>query len=82
MDTFPSLKAAVGSDKIEMELCIEYTDGPGGMLAYAQASFHAQGKPFNMQITVDSSDFSDASIQDGSPDLGALKSTIAHELMH
>lgn len=82
MDSFPSLKAAVGSDKIEMELCIEYTDGPGGMMAYAKASFHAQGKPFNMQIIVDSSDFSDESIKDGSPDQAALKSTIAHELMH
>lgn len=82
MDAFPSLKAAVGSDQIEMELCIEYTDGPGGMMAYAQASFHAQGKPFNMQIIVDSSDFSDDSIQSGSPDHAALKSTIAHGLMH
>lgn len=82
MDSFPSLKAAVGSDKVEMELCIEYTDGPGGMMAYAQASFHAQGKPFNMQIIVDAADFSDESVQDGSPDQAALKSTIAHELMH
>lgn len=82
MDAFPSLRAAVGSDQIGMELCIEYTDGPGGMMAYAKASFHAQGKPFNMQIVVDSADFSDESIQSQSPDHAALKSTIAHELMH
>ena len=35
-----------------------------------------------MQIVVDTADFSDASIQSGSPDEDALKSTIAHELMH
>lgn len=82
LDAFPTLKAEVGSDKIEMELCIEYMDGPSGMMAYAKASFYSQGKPFNMQITVDAADFSDASIQSGSPDESALKSTIAHELMH
>ena len=48
-----------------MELCIEYVDGPSGMMAYAKASFYPQGKPFNMQITVDAADFSDASIQIG-----------------
>ena len=82
LDAFPTLKNEVGQDKIEMELCIEYVDGPSGMMAYAKASFYPQGKPFNMQITVDAADFSDASIQSGSPDEPALKSTIAHELMH
>lgn len=82
LDTFPVLKHEVGSDKIEMELCIEYVDGPYGMMAYAKASFRPDGKPFNMQITVDTADFSDESIQDGSPGQAALQSTIAHELMH
>ncbi len=82
LDSFPTLKNNIGTDKIDMELNIEYVDGGGGMMAYAQASFRADGRPFNMQITIDSSDFSDASIQDGSPDQAALKSTIAHELMH
>lgn len=82
MKTFPSLERNVGSDKIEMDLRIEYVDGPYGMLAYAQASFYPQGRPVQMQITVDTADFSDESIKDGSPEQATLKSTIAHELMH
>lgn len=82
LDSFDSLKSDIGSDKIEMELRIEYVDGESGMLAYAQASFRGSGRPFNMKITVDSSDFSDESIVAGSPAESALKSTIAHELMH
>lgn len=82
LDAFPALKADIGSEKINMELRIEYIDGPSGMMAYAQASFYPQGRPFNMKITVDTGDFSDASIQDGNPLNAALKSTISHELMH
>lgn len=82
LNAFPELKNNIGTDKIDMELRVEYVDGAGGMMAYAQASFYAQGKPFNMKITVDTGDFSDASITNGSPDEEALKSTIAHELMH
>ena len=65
-----------------MELRIEYIDGGYGTLAYAQASFGPTGRPFNMKITVDTADFSDESLKDGSPAQEALKSTIAHELMH
>lgn len=82
LDTFRSLKTDIGSEKIEMELCVEYIDGPNGMAAYAKASFYPQGRPIKMQMVVDTADFSDASIQPGSPDEAALKSTIAHELMH
>ncbi len=82
LDAFPSLKANIGGEKIEMDLRIEYIDGGYGTLAYAQASFRADGRPFNMNITVDTADFSDESIKDGSPAQDALKSTIAHELMH
>lgn len=82
LNTFSSLKGAVSSDKIGMELRLEYIDGKSNTLAYAQASFYANGKPVNMQIKVDISDFSDQSIQSGSPDVERLESTIAHELMH
>lgn len=82
LDTFSSLSNNIGNEKIEMELCVEYIDGPNGMAAYAKASFYPQGRPINMQMVVDTADFSDASIQPGSPDEAALKSTIAHELMH
>lgn len=79
LDAFPSLKTAVGSDKIGMELHIGNIDGKGGILAYAQFSFYQTGKAGNMLIRVDSSDFSDASI---TSDAEKLQSTIAHELMH
>lgn len=82
LDTFASLNDNIGNEKIEMELCVEYIDGPNGMAAYAQASFYPNGRPIKMQMIVDTADFSDASIQPGSPDEAALKSTIAHELMH
>ncbi len=82
LDAFPALKTNLGSEKVDMELCIEYVDGPYGMMAYAKASFRSNGRPFNMQITVDAADFSDESIKDGHPDQAALQSTIAHELMH
>ena len=81
-DAFPSLKSAVGTDKIGMELHVGSIDGSGGMLAYAQFSFYSQGKPFKMMIKVDSADFSNDSIKDGSADVSKLESTIAHELMH
>lgn len=74
---FPSLNAAVGTDKIGMELHIGNIDGSGRMLAYAQFSFYQTGKAGNMLIKIDSSDFADTSI--GSQ---KLESTIAHELMH
>ncbi len=79
---FPALKNEVGSDKIGMELHVRNIDGRDGMLAYAQFSFYKDGRPFGMQIRVDAADFSDASIEDGSPDAAKLESTIAHELMH
>ncbi len=77
LSAFPSLNAAVGTDKIGMELKIENIDGTGNILAYAQFSFYQTGKAGNMLIKVDSSDFSDASV-----DSEKLESTIAHELMH
>ena len=79
LDAFPTLNTAIGTDQIGMELHIGNIDGRGGMLAYAQFSFYATGKPGNMLIKVDSSDFSDTSI---TTDAQKLESTIAHELMH
>ncbi len=82
LDAFPSLKTAVGQDTIDMKLQIDYIDGSSGTLAYAQFACYPTGKPINMLIKVDSADFSDASIENGSPAVEVLKSTIAHELMH
>lgn len=77
LTAFPSLQSAIGTDKVGMELHIGNIDGSGKILAYAQFSFYQTGKAGNMLIRLDSSDFSDASI-----DTPKLESTIAHELMH
>ena len=82
MDTFPSLKNAMGSDTINMTLDISNIDGPWGTLAYAQCSFYGTGDPFSFLIKVDKSDFDDADAQGTGPRAEMLESTIAHELMH
>lgn len=80
---FTPLQNAMGTDQVAMELRIEYIDGSYGTMAYAKASFQANGKPFNMQIVVDAADFSDDSVKVvGSAEEGMLVSTIAHEMMH
>lgn len=82
LDAFPSLKAAVGSDSIEMALDISYLDGPSNTLAYAQCAFYGTGEPFSFLIKVDSADFSDADAEGTGARAEMLESTIAHELMH
>lgn len=77
LGSFDSLKQAIGSDKVGMEIHIGNIDGNGKILAYAQFSFRQTGKAGNMLLRIDSSDFSDASV-----DTPKLESTIAHELMH
>ena len=82
LNTFSSLKSAVGSDSIDMALDISYLDGPSNTLAYAQCSFYGTGKPFSFLIKVDSSDFSDEDALGTGANAEMLESTIAHELMH
>ncbi len=80
LDKFPSLLDALDGDTVGMELKIGNIDGSGGMLAYAKFSFRATGKAGNMLIMLDSSDFSDASINGAAEK--TLESTLAHEIMH
>lgn len=80
LDKFSSLKTALNGDTVGMELKIGNIDGSGGMLAYAKFSFRATGKAGNMLIMLDSSDFSDASINGAAEK--TLESTLAHEIMH
>lgn len=81
-DAFPSLKAATGSDVIEMELEVKYDDGPGNRLAYATVSYYPTGKPAKLSLTVDTADFTDADAQGTGPNATVMESTLAHELMH
>lgn len=52
-------------------------------LAYASFRYsYGGGRPYSMGIRVDSADFSNADAEGTGPRAEALKSTIAHELMH
>lgn len=80
---FPSLKNNVGSDTINMSLDVSYIDGPNRTLAYASFRYsYGGGRPYGMGIRVDISDFSKADAEGTGSKTEALKSTIAHELMH
>lgn len=82
-DAFPSLKNNVGSDTIDMSLDVSYIDGPNRTLAYASFRYsYGGGRPYGMGIRVDISDFSQADAEGTGSKTEALKSTIAHELMH
>lgn len=83
LESFPSLKGAVGSDTIKMSLEVSYIDGKNNTLAYASFRYsYGGGKPFSMGIRVDAADFKESDIKDGGERLEVLKSTMAHELMH
>ena len=81
---FPSLMSMTGVDIIEMGLELEVIDGPGGTLAYAQASFTNQvgSKPVDMLIRVDTNDFTEVDALGTGVNAEVLESTLAHELMH
>ena len=81
-DAFPSLKAAVGTNTINMALDVSYLDGPSNTLAYAQCSFYGTGEPFSFLIKVDSADFTDEDAMGTGVNAEMLESTLAHELMH
>lgn len=82
-DAFPSLKNNVGSDTINMSLDVSYIDGPNHTLAYASFRYsYGGGRPYGMGIRVDISDFNQADAEGTGSRTEALKSTIAHELMH
>lgn len=82
MDAFPALDAAVGTDTIKLGLNVSYIDGPNRTLAYASFRFYNNGKPFGMEIKVDTADFNAADAQGTGSRSEALRSTVAHELMH
>lgn len=82
-DTFTPLRDNVGTDTIKMSLEVSYIDGKNRTLAYASFRYsYGGGRPYSMGIRVDAADFSNADAEGTGPRAEALKSTIAHELMH
>lgn len=82
MDAFPALSNAIGNDTIRLGLNVSYIDGPNRTLAYASFRFYNSGKPFGMTIRVDTADFNAADAEGTGSRAEALRSTVAHELMH
>lgn len=80
LNTFPSIKAALGSDTVPMTLEITTVDGPANTLAYAECYFLGTGPAFDLKMVVDKDDFNDSSVSGSRAEV--LESTIAHELMH
>lgn len=83
LDSFPSLKAAVGNDTIKMSLDVSYIDGKNNTMAYASFRYSlGGGKPISMGIRVDAADFNESDANGTGDRVELLKSTLAHELMH
>lgn len=81
-DAFPALSNAIGTDTIRLGLNVSYIDGPNRTLAYASFQFYSSGKPVGMAIKVDTADFNAADAEGTGSRTEALRSTVAHELMH
>ena len=79
---FPALDAAIGTDTIKLGLSVSYIDGPNRTLAYASYQFYSSGRPVGMGIKVDAADFNAADAEGTGKRAEALRSTVAHELMH
>lgn len=83
---YPSLKNAVGNDTIDIKVSVQYLDGKNKQLAYASYKFWPKGTPtnkaFDLEIRVDSADFTLADGEGTGSRAEALQSTIAHELTH
>lgn len=82
MAAFPTLDTAVGTETIQLGLNVSYIDGPDRTLAYASFQFYSSGRPVGMGIRVDAADFNAADAQGTGRRSEALRSTVAHELMH
>lgn len=82
MAAFPALDTAVGTETIQLGLNVSYIDGPDRTLAYASFQFYSSGRPVGMGIRVDAADFNAADAQGTGKRSEALRSTVAHELMH
>lgn len=85
-DAFPSIKNAIGSDTINIEITVKDLGVPGGLLAQAGFQYYQPGGPtdkaLNLKIEFDSNDFTMADADGTGSMAAALQSTIAHELMH
>lgn len=81
-DTFPSIANDIGNGQMDIKITVTYIDGKNVTLARAGCSFYSSGRPINMTIEVDSSDFVLGDANGTGSRVTELYSTIAHEFMH
>lgn len=83
-DAFPSIKNDIGNETMDIKITVTRLDGLNNMLARAGFSWSTtgNGRGFNLEIQVDSADFTAADADGTGSRVEALQSTIAHEFMH
>lgn len=81
---FPSIKDDIGNETMDIKITVTRLDGLNNMLARAGFSWSTtgNGRGFNLEIQVDSADFTAADADGTGSRVEALQSTIAHEFMH
>ena len=83
-DAFPSIKNDIGNETMDIKITVTRLDGLNNMLSRAGFSWSTtgNGRGFNLEIQVDSADFTAADADGTGSRVEALQSTIAHEFMH
>jgi len=83
MSTFTAFRGMQNGEEVMIGLDIGTIDGKGNTAAFAQVTYTGSGRPIDLKIKVDSSDYSDSDVTGfNQAKLNELESTIAHELMH
>lgn len=83
-DAFPSIKNDIGNETMDIKITVTSLDGLNNMLARAGFTWSTTGndRGYNLEIQVDSADFTAADADGTGSRVEALQSTIAHEFMH
>lgn len=82
MNAFPSIRNNMGNDTLDIKITVQYIDGLNNNLARAGFYFYPNGRGFDLEIQVDSADFTAADANGTGNRVDVLQSTIAHEFMH
>lgn len=83
-DAFPSIKNNVGNETMDIKITVTHIDGRDQTLARAGFKYYKgdDSRGFDLEIQVDSADFTAGDADGTGSRVEALQSTIAHEFMH
>lgn len=81
---FPSIKNNIGNETMDIRITVTHIDGKDQTLARAKFSYYKNdnSRGFDLEIQVDSADFTAADADGTGSRVEVLQSTIAHEFMH